>query len=104
METKAFEIGIMRTMGISQEGVIGLVVSQSVLLTASVLGFGALVSIQLLQVFDRSIGIRTSSHLASNAIIETLVIGLLIPILSSYSPLKSTLSSDLNDVISSSRQ
>ena len=91
METKAFEIGIMRTMGISQEGLVGLVLSQSVLLTVPALAFGVLISNPLLRVFDRSVGIPTSSQLSSHAILETLVLGLFIPILSSYSPLKNTL-------------
>ena len=91
IETKSFEIGVMRMVGLKNNNLILMVLIQSALFVAPALIFGFLMSLPSLfaisLVFKSLINLEIDITPSSNAMVYAFVIGLLIPILSSIIPI-----------------
>ena len=102
VETKTFEFGVMRMVGLSKSGIISMILLQSFLfvLPSVIAGF-ALTFPTLGQIykllFTKDMGISSKPVPTSFAIIQALIIGLVIPLLSSIVPIQSALSKNLNE-------
>lgn len=91
IETKSFEIGVMRMVGLKKSNLIIMVLIQSVLFVVPSMICGFLCSVPCLLViswvFKSLINLEIEITPSHSAMIYALVIGLLIPILSSIIPI-----------------
>ena len=108
LETKTFETGIMRMVGITKYGLVCLIFIQSLLfvLPAILLAFG--LSFPLLawcysRVFKESLRNGFEPVPTISAIVYALIVGFLIPLLSSIVPVFKVLGQDLNDALNQER-
>lgn len=104
VETKTFEIGVMRLVGLTKAGFIGMIMTQAALFVfpAVVLGFLlALPSIWLVYsfLFSDDLGFSPSIMPGWSATIQALLIGFLIPVISSIIPIRRALSKNLTDAL-----
>lgn len=104
VETKAFEIGVMRLVGLTKRGFIGMILTQAALfvIPSVILGFVvALPCIYLIYsvLFKSNFGFMPSVIPDWGATTQALAIGILIPILSSIIPIKRALSKNLSDAL-----
>ena len=109
VETKTFEIGVMRLVGLSKSGFVAMIFTQAgmFVLPAVVLGFlCALPCIFLIYdlLFTADLGFKPSIVPKSSAILQALVIGLLIPTMSAIIPIRRALAVTLNDALSTDRK
>ncbi|CDW77763.1 family protein [Stylonychia lemnae] len=108
VETKTFEIGVMRMIGLSKVGLITLICLQSIMfvLPAIILGFAAcfpiLKGIYGFLLTD-DLGIPNDPVPDGLAVLQALIIGIIIPILSSIYPIKVVLTKNLGDSLDYSR-
>ena len=108
VETKTFEIGVMRMIGLSKNGLIFMVLIQSLLFVIPGIIFAFGLSFVALKgvykfLFSEQLGIRVEPTPDRFAILQSLILGILIPILSSILPIQSVLSKNLNDALDYSR-
>ena len=108
VETKMFEIGVMRLVGLTKLGFTGMILTQAVMfvLPAVILGFA--VAIPLIYflysvLFESSLGYMPSVLPTLGATLRAVFIGLLIPLLSSIVPIRRVLSSDLTEALNTQR-
>ena len=104
VETKTFEIGVMRMVGLTKAGFVGMIMTQAALfvLPSVILGFIlSLPSIWLVYsfLFSDDIGLEPSIIPGWSATIQALCIGILIPILSSIIPIQRALSTSLTEAL-----
>ena len=104
IETKTFEIGVMRMIGLSKFGLISMVLIQSLLfvIPGIILAFGfsfAALKAVYSFLFSSKLGIDINANPNQFAVIQALVLGILIPIFSSIMPIQSVLSKNLNDAL-----
>ena len=88
VESKSFEYGVMRMQGLSKSGLIYMIVLQSVMFVLPSLLIGFMVSIPTLAginevLFDTTIGVDKSPLPSSFAVTQALIVGLIIPFISS---------------------
>lgn len=107
VETKTFELGIFRMIGMSKWGVMSLLAIQalSYSLPAWVIG---LVTAQGLWVYLRkllaaSMGIDVGVMLAANAVVLATALGVLVPLLASIIPIRRALHGNLHDALDTRR-
>ena len=108
VETKTFEIGVMRLVGLTKCGFTGMILTQSALfvLPSVVLGFGlAIPSIYYVYslLFSDNLGFTPSFWPDPIATIEALSIGILIPLFSSIIPIRRALSMNLTESLNTQR-
>ena len=108
VETKAFEIGVMRLVGLTKCGFAGMILTQAAMfvLPSVCLGFAlAIPCIYLVQtfLFAGSFGVSPSAFPGWYASSQALAIGILIPLLSSIVPIRRALSTSLVDSLNTSR-
>ena len=92
VESKSFEYGVMRMQGLSKSGLIYMIVLQSVMFVLPSLLIGFMVSIPTLAginevLFDTTIGVDKSPLPSSFAVTQALIVGLIIPFISSIVPI-----------------
>jgi len=92
VETKTFEIGVMRMVGLSKTGLISLVFIQSFLfvMPSVILGFCLCFPILLLiygRLFEAQLGLSFDPVPTGDAIGQALAIGFLIPLFSGIIPI-----------------
>ena len=92
VETKTFEIGVMRLTGLTKAGFIGMIMTQSALFVAPAVIVGYLLSLPCLWaiysiLFSSDLGFSPSFVPSWGATVEALSIGIFIPIFSSIIPI-----------------
>ena len=102
VETKAFEIGVMRLVGLTKCGFISLILTQAALFAVPSLIFGFLAAIPCIYFlydafFSDDLGFMPSVVPDWYATTQALAIGILIPLLSSIIPIKRALSKNLTE-------
>ena len=108
VETKTFEIGVMRLVGLSKRGFIGMIFTQAgcFVFPAVVAGFiCALPCIGLIYmlVFTEDMGFKTTIFPEWSAGLQALLIGLLIPFISAILPIRRAHRINLNDALNTQR-
>lgn len=109
VETKAFETGVMRLVGLSKGSFVAMIFTQAAcfVFPAVILGFGcALPCIFLIYelLFSSDLGFRPSIMPDTSAIVQALAIGLLIPTASAIVPIRRALAVSLNDALNSGKK
>ena len=102
VETKTFEFGVMRMVGLSKGGIISMIIIQSFMFVIPSVIFGFIMCFPTLKVIDNYIftddmGMEKSQLPSTYAVIQALIIGLVIPLVSAISPIRNALSKNLND-------
>lgn len=108
VETKAFEFGVMRMVGVSKTGLINMILIQSVMFVLPSVVFGFILSFPSLaivykQLFSSDMGVESKPLPSNFAVCQALAVGLIIPLLSSIIPIQSALSKNLNDSLDTQR-
>ena len=108
VETKTFEIGIMRMVGLSKSNFIGLVFTQSFLfvLPSVILGFVLYVPAMALVfgfLFTDDLGFKPSFEPSTHATVQALFLGIFIPAVSAIIPVQSALAKNLADSLTTGR-
>jgi hypothetical protein len=102
VESKTFEFGVMRMVGLSKSGIISMILIQSLMfvlpsvLISFIACFPTLVYLYSL-LFSDDMGIDKTPVPNTSAIIQGLIIGIVIPLLSSIIPIQAALSKNLNE-------
>ena len=92
VESKTFEFGVMRMVGLSRSGLISMIILQGVMFVLPSLLVGFACSFPTLELINRYLfgddkEIHSSPVPSTPAILQATVIGLLIPLLSSIIPI-----------------
>lgn len=92
VETKTFEFGVMRMVGLSKTGIINMIILQSIMFVIPSLTLGFILSVPSLAglysaLFTDDMGIQNNPLPSTFAIIHALVVGLIIPLVSSIVPI-----------------
>lgn len=102
VEAKTFEFGVMRMTGLSKSGIVTMIVIQAFMfvMPSVIIGFG--LSFHSLNtvysmMFSADMGLDLTPVPSGFAVIQALIIGILIPVLSSIVPIQSALKKNLND-------
>ena len=103
IETRTFETGVQRMIGLSKKGIVLLVMVQSFLFVLPSVAFGFMASVPSLAVFsgvlESLLNVTIQPIPSTNAIIQALFIGIVIPLLSSLIPINIALARNLNDAL-----
>lgn len=102
VETKTFEFGVMRMVGLSKSGIINMIVLQSFMFVLPSVFGGFLLSFPGLYglfaaVFSADMGVDTRPLPSTYAVYQALFVGIIIPLLSSIAPIQSALKKNLNE-------
>jgi len=102
VESKSFEIGVMRMMGLSKSGLILMIVIQSVAFVLPAIIIGISLTFPALKflytyLFDEDMGIDTRPVPSVFSLLQALLLGIAIPIASAILPIRAALSKNLND-------
>ena len=108
VETKTFEIGVMRLVGLTKCGFISMILIQAALfvIPSVILGFiFSFPGIYLIynMLFSEDLGFTPTIAPGAIAVIEALAIGILIPMLSSIIPIRRALTKNLTDSLNTLR-
>lgn len=108
VETKTFEIGVMRLIGLTKKGFVAMIITQAIMfvLPAVVMGFACAIPIIYFlydTLFKESLGYMPSIIPSGWAIGRALIVGILIPLLSSIIPIRRALSANLVEALDSNR-
>ena len=92
----------MRMVGLSKGGIISMIIIQSFMFVIPSVIFGFIMCFPTLKVIDNYIftddmGMEKSQLPSTYAVIQALIIGLVIPLVSAISPIRNALSKNLND-------
>ena len=109
VETKAFEIGVMRLVGLSKSGFVAMIFTQAgfFVFPSVILGCACcLPCIWLIYhfLFTSDMGFSPSIIPELSAIIQAILIGILIPTFSAVVPIRSALAVSLNDALNTNRK
>jgi len=100
VETKTFEFGVIRMIGLSKTGIAQLIFVQALSFAVPAIILGLIASVPLLMYIGNILESKLSTPIpispSQSGIIWAVCIGLLIPIISSYYPLKEALKKNLN--------
>ena len=108
VETKTFEIGVMRLVGLTKSGFVGLVMTQAAMYVLPSVIAGFILSIPSIALiysilFPDKVGFKPSIMPGWYASVQALAIGILIPLISSIIPIKRAISKNLTDSLSTQR-
>jgi ABC-type antimicrobial peptide transport system permease subunit len=108
VESKAHEIGVMRMVGLNKGGIMLMVIVQALLFVVPSIFLGVMLSFPFLDIiyyflFPPSTGIRTDLYPHMKAYIQALVLGFIIPIMSSIIPIQKVITQNLNDTLNYNR-
>ena len=102
VETKTFEIGVMRLVGLTKCGFIGMILTQSAMfvmpsvIMGFIFAFPCIFAVYSL-LFSEDLGFTPAITPGGVAVVEALAIGILIPMFSSIIPIRRALSKNLTD-------
>ena len=104
VETKTHETGIMRLVGLSKKGFVAMILTQAACFVFPSIISGFLLclpSIWLIykELFSEDIGFQPSILPDTGAIIQALIIGLLVPLISALLPIKRALDTNLAEAL-----
>ena len=104
VETKTFEIGVMRLMGLSKFGFVGLILTESMCFVFPSIVAGFITSMPVLSyiysvVFTADMGFTPSIVPEFDASLQALSIAILIPCISAIVPIKRTLQLSLTQAL-----
>ena len=108
VETKTFEIGVMRLVGLTKLGFVGMIITQAGLfvlpavLTGFIMAWPAIFTMYK-TLFNSSLGYMPSIVPSGSAVAGALFVGVLIPLLSAIIPIRRALSANLNDALNVTR-
>ena len=108
VETKTFEIGIMRMVGLSQNNFIGMIFTQSFLFVMPSVICGFILYVPAIwlvyrYLFTDELGFTPSYAPSTRAAVQALVLGILIPAVSAIIPVRSALAKSLADSLTKGR-
>ena len=108
VETKTFEIGVMRLVGLSKAGFVSMIFTQAAMfvIPAILLGFAASIPLMYMLyaiLFTEDLGFEHSLYPEAVAVTQALCLGLLIPTISAIIPIRRALSTNLNDALTPQR-
>ena len=108
VETKTFEIGIMRLVGLTRAGFVGMILTQACMFVfpAVILGFAVAPPITYAifnSLFKNTLDYMPSIWPTGWAIVRGVCIGIFIPLISSIIPIRRTLSGNLTDALNVNR-
>jgi len=103
-ETKRYENGLMRVVGLSKWGYSGMILLQAVLFVIPSITLGFLTTIPMLafiygKLFTSEMGFEKSVWPSGTACLQALAIGLIIPLFSAILPIKIALSKTLSETL-----
>jgi hypothetical protein len=100
VETKTYEMGVLRVLGFNKLGVVFLILVQALSYVLPAIVCGLILSIPFLTItanlLKASIGVEFSNLPTANAVALALCLGLLIPLFSSISPIQEGLKQQLS--------
>ena len=102
VETKTFDIGIMRLVGLSTNSFIGMIFTQSFMFVVPsvILGFAAYVPVMMLvcgYLFTEDLGFKPDYVPSSHATVQALFLGIFIPAVSAIIPIRTAIAKSLTD-------
>ena len=108
VETKTFEIGVMRLMGLSKSGFVALILTESMCFVFPSIFAGFICSIPVLSsiygfVFTEDMGFTPSIVPGFGATLQALAIAITIPCVSAIIPIKRTLTLSLTQALDTKR-
>jgi ABC-type antimicrobial peptide transport system permease subunit len=108
VESKTFDFGVMRMVGLSKGGIITMIMLQSFMFVIPSVLFGFIACFPTLYIVDNFIftedmGMEKTVVPSWVAVCQALFIGLFIPLVSSISPIRNALSKNLNDSLDTNR-
>ncbi|KAI3651558.1 hypothetical protein MP228_002861 [Amoeboaphelidium protococcarum] len=107
VETKTFEYGIFRMVGMTKIGVVSLILTQAILyaLPAWVLGLivSQLVWLGFKALMAQMINADVGPYLSGASIVVATVVGLVVPILAAILPIRNALTGNLHDALDTRR-
>ena len=108
VETKTFEIGVMRLVGLTKMGFVAMIFTQACMfvLPAVISGFIAffpIIHMLYASLFKDDLGYMPSIVPSGSAVLLAFLIGILIPLFSSIVPIRTALSTNLNDALNTNR-
>ena len=100
VETKTFEIGVLRTMGLNQSGIIELILVQTLIFVVPAIGVGLFASVPLLSKIGEFLRAKldadVNASLTSESALYACLVGMLVPVASSLFPIAEALGKPLN--------
>lgn len=103
MESKSFELGVMRMVGLSKFNIVGLIIIQSIMFVIPSIIFGFLVSFVFLQAAkyyaENNLQMDFDAIPAAGSMVQALFLSTLIPLCSSIMPIRIVLDRNLNDAL-----
>ena len=104
VETKTFEFGVMRLVGLNKAGFVGMILTQAGMFVLPAVLLGFILSVPFIYVlysslFSDSLGYLPTVTPSGPAVASALFVGVLIPFLSSIIPIRRALSTNLNDAL-----
>ena len=103
VETKTFELGVIRVLGLKKLGLVLLIFSQSLLFIIPAIVFGILLSFGanylISGMFEESIGVGFDIAPTGGAILLAVSLGFLMPIVAGLEPLLTVFYSDLSEAL-----
>jgi ABC-type antimicrobial peptide transport system permease subunit len=101
VETKTFELGVIRVMGLTKLGIVSLIFCQTMLFVLPSILIGILISYGInsyvSKAFEASLGVGYDPAPTPNAVGNAILVGFLMPIISSIFPLRAALMNDLSE-------
>mmetsp|Transcript_25554 Transcript_25554/g.4262 ORF Transcript_25554/g.4262 Transcript_25554/m.4262 type:complete len:137 (-) Transcript_25554:1581-1991(-) len=103
IETKTYQLGVFRVLGLSKIGMVFLILFQSFLFVIPAIIIGILISFAINDfisgLFESNIGVGFDPAPTPNAIGNAILIGFLIPLISSLHPVYNVMKSELSEAM-----
>ena len=108
VEAKTFDYGVIRLMGLSKCGIVGMVLTQAALFVLPSVALGFVLSLPCIkvvyqQLFTKDVGQVPEVMLTWQATAQALLIGVFIPVVSSIVPIRRALSRSVTESLSVQR-
>ena len=108
VETKAFEFGVMRLVGLTKQGFVAMVLTQAIMFVLPAVILAFIFSFPIIYwlyatIMGDVLGYMPSIFPSGMATFNALFIGIIIPICSSIVPIKRGLSANLNETLNATR-
>ena len=107
VETRGFEVGVLRMIGMTRKQLIKLLINQSLLFSIPSLIFAIILSqiiiYYLLIIFSDLIGYHIIPIISFNGWLRAIFVGFFVPLISSILPIKNALSKNLSDAINTDK-
>lgn len=104
VETRTFELAVHRMIGFTRPGLVQLLVTQAVLLSIPAWAIGLLLGQIAIAIFVRqlqkSVDIPINPRLDGNAVMVASLVGLLLPLVAVFLPIRAALAKDIATALS----